>query len=64
MNDNSTPDHDRKLLRHAVATVAYRGGRAVHNAPASFAAYQAQEGVRTPAQILRTLATCSIGHSR
>jgi hypothetical protein len=52
MNDNSTPDQDRKLLRHTVATVAYRGGKAVRNAPASFAAFQAQEGVRTPAQIL------------
>lgn len=52
MNNVSTPDQKRELLRHVVATVAYRGGRAVHNAPASFAAYQAQEGVRTPAQIL------------
>jgi hypothetical protein len=52
MNNVSTPDQKRELMRHAVATVAYRGGRAVHKAPASFAAYQAQEGVRTPAQIL------------
>jgi hypothetical protein len=52
MNNNSTPDQGRKLLRHTVATVAYRGGKAIRNAPASFAAFQAHEGVRTPVQIL------------
>ncbi|MFZ1006927.1 MAG: hypothetical protein WAN65_08830 [Candidatus Sulfotelmatobacter sp.] len=52
MNNNSTPDQARKLLRHTVATVAYRGEKAVRNAAASFAAFQAHEGVRTPAQIL------------
>jgi hypothetical protein len=52
MNNNSTPDQDRELLRHAVATVAYRGGKAVRNAPALFADFQAHEGVRTPGQIL------------
>jgi hypothetical protein len=52
MNNVSTPDQKRELMRHAVATVAYRGGKAVRNAPASFAAFQAHEGVRTPAQII------------
>jgi len=52
MNNVSTPDQKRELMRHAVATVAYRGGKAIRNAPASFAAFQTQEGVRTPAQIL------------
>jgi hypothetical protein len=52
MNNVSTPDQRRELLRHTVATVAYRGGKAVRNAPASFAVFQAQEGVRTPGQIL------------
>lgn len=45
-------DPKREFLRHTVATVAYRGGKAVRGAPASFAAFQAGEGVRTPAQIL------------
>jgi hypothetical protein len=40
------------LLRHAVATVAYRGGKAVRGAPDSFAAFSAGAGTRTPAQIL------------
>jgi len=40
------------LLRHAVATVAYRGGKAIRDAPESFAAFRIAEGSRTPAQIL------------
>jgi hypothetical protein len=40
------------LLRHAVATVAYRGGKAVRGAPASFASFRAGEDTRTPVQIL------------
>jgi hypothetical protein len=52
MNSSSNADAKRELLRHALATVAYRGGKAIRNAPASFASYQAAEGVRTPGQIL------------
>jgi hypothetical protein len=40
------------LLRHAVATVAYRGGKAVRGAPASFAEFRCVTDSRTPAQIL------------
>ena len=32
-------DETRALLRHTVATVAYRGGKAVRDAPASFASF-------------------------
>jgi hypothetical protein len=42
----------RALLRHTVATLAYRGGKAVRNAPSSFAAFRAGPGTRTPAEIL------------
>jgi hypothetical protein len=42
----------RALLRHALATLAYRGGKAVRNAPASFADYRCGESLRTPGQIL------------
>ena len=45
-------DEKRVLLRHTVATVAYRGGKAVRGAPASFAAYSADGSPRTPATIL------------
>lgn len=40
------------LLRHTVATVAYRGGKALRGAPASFASFSAGGKTRTPAQIL------------
>lgn len=40
------------LLRHTVATLAYRGGKALRGAPASFSGFQAAPGVRTPGQIL------------
>jgi hypothetical protein len=42
----------RQLLRHTVATVAYRGGKALRGAPESFAAFAIGEPPRTPAQIL------------
>ena len=45
-------DQKRELLRHALATVAYRGGKALRAAPASFAEFRAGETTRTPAQIL------------
>ena len=45
-------EHDAMWLRHAVATVAYRGGKAVRGAPASFAGFLAAPGTRTPVQIL------------
>lgn len=47
-----TPDPKRELLRHTVATLAYRGGKAVRDAPESFASFRAAETTRTPAEIL------------
>jgi len=40
------------LLRHTLATVAYRGGKALREAPATFANFSAGPSGRTPAQIL------------
>jgi len=48
----STTDLKREMLRHTLATVAYRGGKAVRNAPAGFSEFQAGSGTRTPGQIL------------
>jgi hypothetical protein len=45
-------DDTRALLRHTVATVAYRGGKALRDAPPQFAAYRCGETSRTPAEIL------------
>ena len=46
------PDPKRELLRHTLATLAYRGGKAVRGAPPEFAAYRAAETSRTAGQIL------------
>lgn len=45
-------DPKRELLRHTLATLAYRGGKALRQAPEGFSEFQAGEGVRTPGQIL------------
>jgi len=42
----------RTLLRHTLATLAYRGGKAIRNAPATFSSYGAPDTSRTPAKIL------------
>ncbi|HEV8589312.1 MAG TPA: hypothetical protein VGQ72_10590, partial [Pyrinomonadaceae bacterium] len=42
----------REMLRHTVATLAYRGAKAVRGAPASFASFKASPSTRTPGQIL------------
>jgi hypothetical protein len=42
----------RVSLRHILATIAYRGAKAVRNAGPSFADYRAGETSRTPAKIL------------
>jgi hypothetical protein len=52
---NPKDDPKRELLRHTVATLAYRGGKAVRSAPAEFAVFQAGGGTRTPGQILAHL---------
>ena len=46
------PDTKREMLRHAIATLAYRGGKAVRNAPPSVAGFRAGEKTRTPVEIL------------
>jgi len=40
------------MLRHELATLAYRGGKAVRGAPPEFAAYRLSSTTRTPAEIL------------
>jgi hypothetical protein len=48
-------DDKRALLRHTVATVAYRGGKALRGAPADFATYSPDGSPQTPAAILAHL---------
>jgi hypothetical protein len=51
-NPVSSSDPKREMLRHALATLAYRGGKAIRNAPEGFAVFHVDEGVRAPGQIL------------
>lgn len=50
MSNNS--DTTRQLVRHGVATIAYRGAKAIRGAPNSFATFHIGDKTRTPAQIL------------
>ena len=45
-------DEKIEMLRHTLATVAYRGGKALRGAPDSFAGFHVGETSRTPGQIL------------
>ena len=45
----------RSLLRHAVATLAYRAGKAIRNAPPDLASFRAGDTTRTPLQLLAHL---------
>jgi hypothetical protein len=49
---NENPDADHQFLRHTLATLAYRGGKAVRDAPAAFAGFRVGESSRTPLEIL------------
>ncbi|HET7151314.1 MAG TPA: hypothetical protein VFI60_07870 [Candidatus Acidoferrum sp.] len=45
-------DPARQLLRHTLATVAYRGGKALRGAPEHFGTFHIGDKTRTPGQIL------------
>jgi hypothetical protein len=50
-----TADAGRELLRHTVATLAYRAGKVLRGAPPGFSEFRAGESARTPGQILAHL---------
>lgn len=52
---NDLADSKREFLRHTVATLAYRGGKALRDAPETFAGLKISETSRTPLQILAHL---------
>ena len=54
-------DPKRDLLRHAVATIAFRGGIAIADAPAEFASFRVTEFTRSPAEILAHIGDLLIG---
>ena len=45
-------DSDRDMLRHTVATLAYRGAKAIRGAPEEFGAFRASPTSRSPSEIL------------
>src|SRR5262249_20636635 len=45
-------DEKRAFLRHTVATLAYRGAKAIRGAPPTFADYRADGSARTAVKIL------------
>jgi hypothetical protein len=45
-------DEKRELLRHTVATLAYRGGKAIRGAPAEFSDFTIDESPRTAGRVL------------
>src|SRR3984893_7622238 len=51
--ESSTPlKTERQLLRHTVATLAYRGGKTLRGVSEGFSGFRASETTRTPGQIL------------
>jgi hypothetical protein len=45
-------DAARQLLRHSIATLAYRAAKPLHGAPDGFCKFKAAADVRTPVEIL------------
>ena len=45
-------DLKREMLRHTVATLAYRGGKVISNTPEDFATFRVNETTHTPGEIL------------
>lgn len=48
----SAADGKRELLRHMLATIAYRGRKALTGAPEAFATFRIRDTTRSPGQIL------------
>jgi hypothetical protein len=46
------PETSTAMLRHTLATLAYRAAKALRGAPAEFAAFKAGPGTRTPGEIV------------
>src|SRR6266404_6496155 len=51
MTDDRRPTTD-VMLRHTLATLAYRGGKTLRGAPADFASFRSSETSRTPLEVL------------
>ncbi len=54
-------DPKREVLRHVVATIAFRGGIAIKDAPADFAEFRPAESVRSPAEVMAHIGDLLVG---
>jgi hypothetical protein len=63
MRERTAVDEKRRLLRHFLASLAYRTQKALRDAPPGFAAFRAARGVRTPHQIVWHM-TNVLGYAR
>lgn len=50
--EEASADSNRQFLRHTVATLAYRGGKALRGAPDGFAEFRIEDTARTSGEIL------------
>jgi hypothetical protein len=50
--NDSTHDSKREMLRHTLATLAYRCGKTLRDAPEGFGSFRASDTTRTPVEIL------------
>jgi hypothetical protein len=55
--------HERALLRHLLAALAYRTQKAMRGAPADFGDFRAMTGVRTPSELVRHMRSV-LGYAR
>ena len=53
----------RKLLNHFLAALAYRTQKALREAPEDFGSFRVHDGVRTPAELVRHMASV-LGYAR
>jgi len=56
-------DDRRKLLNHFLAALAYRTQKALREAPEGFGSFRVVDGVRTPAELVRHMASV-LGYAR
>jgi len=56
------PDDRRALLRHFLAALAYRTQKALRDAPPGFGDFRPQDGVRSPAELVRHM-TSVLGYA-
>ena len=63
MSGNGGDAHERALLRHFLAALAYRTQKALRGAPESFGDFSAGGACRTPTELVRHM-TSVLGYAR